>query len=93
MPEIKVEVSGLNIAIQNLQRLSMDMGRSNIKAPVIVGGGRVVNELENISNTYKSIDAHLAALISNTIALLRNARDSYTTADTQAANGISHGGK
>lgn len=89
MAEIKVKVSEINNAITRLQGLQRCNSR-NTTPPVTVGGGKTVNELENIANVYKTLNTQFETLLSNTISFLQNVRDSYTASDTKAANKIAN---
>lgn len=90
MAEIKVKVSEINNAIIRLQGLQSRCSSRSTTPPATIGGGKTVNELEDISGVYKAINTNLENLISNTIAFLQNVRDSYINSDTKAANKISN---
>lgn len=90
MAEIKVKVSEINNAITKLQGLQSKCNSRNTTPPVTVGGGKTVNELENIANVYKTLNTQFETLLSNTISFLQNVRDSYTASDTKAANKIAN---
>lgn len=90
MAEIKVKVSEINNAITRLQGLQSRCISRNTTPPATVGGGKTVNELEDIADVYKTLNTHFEDLISNTISFLQNVRDSYTSSDTRAANRIAN---
>ena len=52
--------------------------------PSTVGGGKIVNELEDMVDVYKALDHDFAVLISNTISFLQNVKSSYMESDTKA---------
>lgn len=56
--------------------------------PVTIGGGKTVNELEDIANVYKTLICSCGELISNTILFFQNVKDSYVSSDINAAQGI-----
>lgn len=88
MSEIKVKIDECDQAITQLQSLKFSCVARKVTAPTTVGGGKSVNEFENIANTYKQLNTHMCNLISNTIGLIQNVRDSYAASDTKAANAI-----
>ena len=90
MAEIKVKVSEINNAITRLQGLQSRCSSRNTTPPATVGGGKTVNELEDIADVYKTLNTHFEDLISNTISFLQNVRDSYASSDTKAANKIAN---
>ena len=88
MSEIKIKIDECNSAISKLQTLKSSCSARKTTPPAVVGGGKTVNEFENIANTYKQINTHLTNLISNTVGLLQNVRDSYVASDAKAAKEI-----
>lgn len=90
MAEIKINVPEINSAITRLQGLQSRCNSRNTTPPATVGGGKTVNELENLADVYKALNTHFEDLISNTISFLQNVRDSYTSSDTKAANKIAN---
>ena len=88
MAEINVKINEIDNAITKLQGLQSRCISMNTTPPATVGGGRTVNELEEIAAVYKSLNSHFEMLISNTISFLQNVRDSYISSDEQAAKGI-----
>lgn len=88
MAEIKVNITEINSAITKLQGLKSKCNSRDTTPPATVGGGKTVNEFENIANIYKTLNCNLGELISNTISFLRNIEDSYISSDTKAAQGI-----
>lgn len=90
MAEINVNVTEINNAITKLQGLQSECNSRNTTSPATVGGGKTVNELEDIANVYKKLNTHFEDLLLNTISFLQNVRDSYTASDTKAANKIAN---
>lgn len=86
--EIKIEVSEIDNAITRLQGLQSRCESRKTAPPVTVGGGKTVNELEEIANVYETLNSHLNDLISNTISFLQNVSDSYISSDVNAASTI-----
>lgn len=91
MSEINIKISELDAAITNLQSLKSACDGINTIAPTTVGGGKTVNEIENIASVYKSLNTHVGDMISNTIYFMQNIRASFITSDSNAAGKI--GGK
>lgn len=90
MAEIKIKISEINNAITSLQGLQSRCSSRDTTPPETVGGGKTVNELEKIADTYRSINTQFEGLISQTILFLENVRDSYVSSDTKAANKIAN---
>ena len=87
MSEINIKISELDAAITNLQSLKSACDGINTIAPTTVGGGKTVNEIENIASVYKSLNTHVGDMIS----FMQNIRASFITSDSNAAGKI--GGK
>lgn len=90
MAEINVNLTEIDNAITKLHELQSECNSRNTTPPATVGGGKTVNELEDIANIYKTLNTHFETLLSNTISFLQNVRDSYTASDTEAANKIAN---
>ena len=88
MSEIKVKITELNNAITKLQGLKSRYESIRIIHPVPSGGGRTVNEIEDIAKVYNILENDFEELVSNTISFFQNVRDSYKSSDIKAANGI-----
>ena len=88
MAEIHVNIPEINNAITQLQSLKTEID-SCPATPEVVGGGKTINELEDILQLYLDFNADLSGLVSNTIAYFQNLRDSYTESDEMAARMIS----
>ena len=86
MAEINVNITEIDNAITKLHGLLEK--NECATPPVTVGGGKSVNELENIANTYMMLNKSFEDLISNTISFLQNVKDSYVSSDKKAAEGI-----
>lgn len=90
MAEINVKITEINNAISKLKALQSKCNLRKTTPPSTVGGGKTVNELENIADIYKSLNRDFGELISNTISFLQNVKDSYVSSDTKAAQGINN---
>ena len=88
MSEIKVQITELNNAITKLQGLRSRYESMDIVRPAPSGGGRTVNEIEDIAKVYNMLDRDFKELISNTISFFQNVCDSYVLSDIKAAEGI-----
>ncbi len=88
MSEIKVQITELNNAITKLQGLRSRYESMDIVRPAPSGGGRTVNEIEDIAKVYNMLDRDFKELISNTISFFQNVCDSYVSSDIKAADGI-----
>ncbi len=88
MAEININVTEINNAITKLQGLKSKCCSRSVTPPATVGGGKTVNELEDIADVYKTLNHDLGELISNTISFLENIKNSYVSSDVKAAQGI-----
>lgn len=88
MAEIKINLTNLESAISRFSTMASDWGANDTIAPVTVGGGSTVNELEALAEMYKNLNAHMVTLASNTAAFLTSVKNSYQESDHQAAQGI-----
>lgn len=88
MAEINIKVTEIDSAIEKLQSLQSRCSSINTTPPITVGGGKTVNELENIADAYKTMNIHIEDFITNTISFLQNVRDSYVASDAKAAKGM-----
>ncbi len=90
MAEINIKVTEIDSAIEKLQSLQSRCSSINTTPPITVGGGKTVNELENIADAYKTMNTHLEDFITNTISFLRNIKNSYVSSDLEAAKKIAN---
>lgn len=86
--EIKVRIQELDSAIAKLKTLQVKCDNEKEKPPTVVGGGKSVNEIEEIGKMYLTLNSHTGTLISNTISFLSNVKTSYQTSDLNIANTI-----
>lgn len=92
MAEIKINIIEIDKSIAKLQTLKSKCVSNRKNAPITVGGGQTVNELETIAGQYRAIDSNLETLMTNTIAFLTNLKESYITSDQKAAQGMTQSG-
>lgn len=88
MGEINVKITKINDAIRKMWLLQVKCKEADTNAPITIGGGKSVNELEAIADTYKKMNVQFGDLVSNTVQFLINVRDSYVSSDQKAARGI-----
>lgn len=91
MAEINVKIAELDNAIIKLQGLQAKCDSVTLNVPNTVGGGQVINELENVAAVYKMMNKEFGELISNTISFMQNVKKSFETSDKNAANSIKSG--
>ena len=84
MAEINIKVTELSNVITKLHGMQPKCSSGGIMPPSTVGGGKIVNELEDMVDVYKALDHDFAVLISNTISFLQNVKSSYMESDTKA---------
>lgn len=89
MAEIKINLSDLETSIARLRTLEKNWGVNDTLPPVTEGGGKVVNEFEELSKMYKDLNGHMVTLASNTAAFLTGIMESYQESDQKAADNIS----
>ena len=88
MAEIKINTSKLDDVIKRLGVLEKNWNANDTKPPVTVGGGKTVNELEELAAVYQNLNSHMAALASTTAAFLKGVKESYQESDQKAAKNI-----
>lgn len=88
MAEIKISIESLEGSIKELNSLKESCNVHKPMVPGVVGGGKAVGHMELIAEMYDSLNTDLKDLISNTIALMENAKQSYVTSDSIASSKI-----
>ena len=88
MSEINVKIVELDNAITKLQGLQKKCTSRNTTPPTTVGGGKTINELEEIASIYKSLNTDFSGLISYTIAFMQKVKNYYLSADQKSAKNI-----
>ncbi len=91
MPEIKINISNLGNAVIRLNNMAANWSARNTAPPKTVGGGKTVNELEEIAQIYTDLNSNLVTLASTTASFFSNIKDSYEASDKKAAVGIKQG--
>lgn len=89
MGEIKININSLEDKIQELRSLQTEIGAHSITCPSVVGGGSSVKKLEKIATVYKTLNASLLHLVSNTVIFMEATKKHYEESDTKASNKIS----
>ena len=88
MGEIKVSITQLDMLIMRLQELMAESILQDSKPPAVKGGGKTVQEICNMAETYEKINASMIELLNSTIAFLKDTKEQYATVDKQLADGI-----
>lgn len=88
MLEIDVKVDTLLQAIESLNTLKEFCDNSIINPPTTVGGGKMVNELEELGQLYKMVNTHLSDMVYSTILFLQKTKESFEENDRKAAINI-----
>lgn len=88
MAEIKINIDNLENGIKRLETLGKNWGANDTLPPVTVGGGKVVNEFEELAKMYKSLNTHMVTLAVNTASFLQDVKDSYQKSDHEAAQNM-----
>lgn len=89
MSEIKVNLVNLDEAISKLNNYALNWASNPVTPLATVGGGKAVNELEELAKIYKDLNDHMVTLASNTATFFSNVRTSYQESDHKAASNIS----
>lgn len=89
MSEIKVNIENLEEAIAELNKYASDWACNSTTPPTTVGGGKTVNELEELAKIYKELNDHMVLLASSTATFFTDVKNSYQESDHKAASNIS----
>lgn len=88
MATIDIKINALESAINELKSVKQSCDGAKKIPPTTVGGGKTVNELEEIGKLYQTMNGHLSMMISSTISLLQKTKDGFQTDDKTAASKI-----
>lgn len=88
MATIDIKINTLESAINELKSVKQSCDGAKKIPPTTVGGGKTVNELEEIGKLYQTMNGHLSMMISSTISLLQKTKDGFQTDDKTAASKI-----
>lgn len=88
MATIDIKINTLESAINELKSVKQSCDGAKKIPPTTVGGGKTVNELEEIGKLYQTMNGHLSMMISSTISLLQKTKDGFQTDDKMAASKI-----
>ena len=89
MGELDIKLNPITTAINELNNLKRICDAAKKAPPTTVGGGKTVNELEEIGKQYQTINGHLSLMISSTIMLMKKTRNEFETSDKRVATKIS----
>lgn len=59
MAEINIKITELNNTITKMKNLQKKSKSVNATPPATVGGGKTVNEIEEIAKLYQKLNSHL----------------------------------
>lgn len=88
MSEISVKINVLAQKISELESLKQSCNNAKSNPPSTVGGGKTVNELEEIGKLYKTMYDHFLEMISSTISFMQKTKDGFESSDREAASEI-----
>lgn len=88
MATIDIKINTLESAINELKSVKQSCDGAKKLPPTTVGGGKTINELEEIGKLYQTMNGHLSMMISSTISLLQKTKDGFQTDDKTAASKI-----
>ena len=85
MMEIRVETAALETVAKKMSELASEWQARNTNPPATVGGGKTVNQFEELAKIYKELNAGMVKLASNTSLFLTNVKNSFVDSDNKAA--------
>lgn len=89
MAEIKVNINGIDEALDRLKKLeTLCSGASMKKIPHGDVSGQVINQLTDISNIYLDMYSTMAKIIDSTIAVMSKTGETFEETDKQISMAI-----
>lgn len=88
MSQINIKSDAIDSAVKDLRSLKQSCDSANTNPPGTVGGGKTVNELEEIGKLYQTMYTHFSQMISSTISLLEKTKTGFAESDRKAADEI-----
>lgn len=85
MSEIQINLKKLEEQISQLRVLNENLKASVTISPTCSGGGKTVQQIENMTSNCLKVHNDLINLFSNTISFLENVEKSYENADKNAS--------
>lgn len=89
MSEINIKIDVLENAINELKSVKQECDATKKTPPETVGGGKTVNELEEIGKLYQKMNEHVSLMFESTILFLQKTKDGFEKDDQDAASKIS----
>lgn len=88
MSEIKVNINNLENGIKDLQKLLVTCMDIDVSAEEMLGGGRLIEAIHSVDQSYSALKASLITLITNSIGFFENIKASMTGADDRIASNM-----
>lgn len=85
MSEIKINAINLDAEIGSLRELKGKIASNKKNAPVTVGGGETIKQIEKLGDEYRTMEDKMESLLQNTISFMSNIQSSYATSDNNAS--------
>lgn len=81
---INIDITCLGQAIKRMETFVKDWSSNDTRCPGTLGGGKTVNELEELAQIYKDLNNLMVSLASNTAEFLSDIKESYEESDRKA---------
>lgn len=88
MSEIKININNLENNIKDLKNLLETCIDIDVSAEEMLGGGRSIEAVHSVDQSYSALKASLIALIENSIGFFDNVKTSVTDADDRIASNM-----
>lgn len=88
MPEINVKIAPFDFAIMKLQQIQQSCSSAKTAPPATEGGGKTVQEMEEMGKLYNDMYDHFMELVSSSVLFLQKAKDGFVSSDMKAAAGM-----
>lgn len=81
---INIDIACLTQAINRMRKYEKDWAANDTACPGTMGGGKTVNELEELAQLYKDMNQLMVTLASNSAEFLSDIKESYVESDRKA---------
>ena len=88
MAEIKVNINGIDDALDRLKKLETLCKSASMKIPHGDVSGQVIDQLTDISNIYLDMYSSMAKIIDSTIAVMSKTGETFEETDKQISMAI-----
>lgn len=85
MSTINIKTQQIEKAISDLRIIQSTLSAAKKTPPPIVGGGKTVNQLEEIGKLYWGMNQHLSSMLESTVCMLKRTKEEFETNDQSIA--------